>query len=340
MKTINAQSGEVRSGGKVIKAATRNNDGSEKKSSSNKSIGADKKDSSGSYSSPSYTGNGRVKISQADYDAQKSLLDSPGFSGSFGARDYRNGNVDIGDYTPTSAQNPITGKTESLSSHRGGGIYGNKMAQQGMDVANSLGYGDISGTFKNIDVPTWQNAMRIGADNDSALQLASGELKSLGPDFKLTPTMLSIDTSTKGNGSYDPNFYKGGFTDAARALGYGDQDITAATKGKQLLNPFGLTGHAAEFAYSRDQGLDEAQATEMAMAGTQGDFGGLPSWYDQSSGEAAVSAKDLIPRQAQGLSIWEDTETNTKLASAGIDTTGLTAEEKRYAMEYLKEVGY
>ena len=336
------QSGEVRSGGKVIKKADKNRDGSSlsKSSDSDKSSSSDKKASLGSYSSPANTGTGRIKLSQADYDAQKSLIDSPGFSGSFGARDYRNGNVDIGDYTPTSARNPITGKTEALSSHRGGGIYSNKMAQQGMDVARSQGLGDISSTFKNIDVPTWQNAMRIGADNDSALQLASGELKSLGPDFKLTPTMLSIDTSTKGNGSYDPNFYKGAFADSARALGYGNQDIAAATKGKQLLSPFGLTGHAAEFAYSRDQGLDEAQATEMAMAGTQGDFGGLPSWYDQASGQAAVSAKDLIPRQAQGLSIWEDTETNSKLASAGIDTTGLTAEEKRYAMEYLKEVGY
>ena len=97
-------------------------------------------------------------------------------------------------------------------------------------------------------------------------------------------------------------------------------DYLGSVVTKPLSRGIADTGYAAEYMYGRNQGgLGDAEAHEMARAGTSGIFEGLPSWYDPyKPGEAVVSAKELLP----------DPELDAKIRAAGVDPALLNMYEK------------
>jgi len=293
--------------------------------------GSSSNNSSGS-SSSDYGGDsddGTIYISQRDYDAQKSALSDPTFGGSFGARDIRNGNVRVGEYSDnTPYTNPITG-----ASSIGGGHYvysdpanpgvthmiNGRDRQDYLAVARNTGFGDISSRFTPADLSTFHNTQRLGA-GDYAYDFATGrtpltQLPSLVPEPR--PVMVAGVDTQPWAGTYDKDFYKT-YNSLLPEYGY-DADKFSRT-GEMPFSPYGLTGYAAEYMYGRNQGgLGDAEAHEMAQAGTSGIFEGLPSWYDPyKPGEAVVSAKELLP----------DPELDAKIRSVGVDPALLNIYEK------------
>jgi len=286
-------------------------------------------------------GSSGITISQADYDAQaRQIASNP--AGSFGARDIRNGNVSVGSYAPSVSINPITGARESNGNfYRTGTDGGSFMAsgdkmQQDIDVAKVLGYGDISGTYKAVDVPTWQNAMRLGANTEDAYRLASDkslDIKSLLPTPKAT-MLTGLDTSTEGNGTYNKDFFTSLIPALAKSYGYDDK-LANASKYTGNTNPFGLSGYAAEYAYGKDIGLDEATANKAAAWGREGEFAKLPSYYDrQNPSDSVLSIKDLLSEASSGGAH------DYVLKAAGFDPAQYSAEEQAYLAEGLKNRGY
>ena len=284
---------------------------------------------------------GTIYISQRDYDAQKSMLSDPTFGGSFGARDIRNGNVRVGEYSDnTPYTNPITG-----ASSIGGGHYvysdpanpgvthmvSGRDRQDYLAVARNTGFGDISSRFTPADLPTFHNAQRLGA-GDYAYDFATGripltQLPSLVPEPR--PVMVAGVDTQPWAGTYDKDFYKT-YNSLLPEYGY-DADKFSRT-GEIPFSPYGLTGYAAEYMYGRNQGgLGDAEAHEMARAGTSGIFEGLPSWYDPDKpGEAVVSAKELLP----------DPELDAKIRSAGVDPALLNIYEKAELRRILQKADW
>jgi hypothetical protein len=237
-----------------------------------------------------------IYISQADYDAQAQHLASDP-TASYGARDIRNSDVQVGSY-PTSG----SGGSSSGSSSSGGSIGGSSsyayrnpqtgflgtmndyQRQQAIDVAKSQGFGDISSQFSLLDVPSFQNALRIGADVNLAANVGTGitpisQIPSLIPDP--TPRFVTGADFSPQAGTYDKNF-----ANTLKAFGYDDNTIKNNQVSDNYYNPYGLTGFAAEYIAALDNGATPEEAKTLAdyAAGL-----GLSNYYDREKPEESFT---------------------------------------------------